>query len=195
MIKFTIIENQTKEFEQAVAQEMEKVIKHFDHELAALRTNRAHPAMVEGVKITCYGGTTELSLKELATISAPDPRLIVIQPWDKSIINDIERAILGSNLGLTPINDGELIRIQLPEMSQARRADLAKVLNEKLEETRIAIRNVRRDFHNLVRDSQRDKTISEDFSRRLDDSLKKVTDQFIKNAETLSQKKEESIRE
>lgn len=194
MTKFIIIENQTKEFEKATAEEMEKAVKHFERELAAIRTNRAHPSMIEGTKVVCYGGTTELSLKELATISAPDARLIVIQPWDKSTIGDIERAILQSNLGVTPFNDGDLVRIQLPEMSQSRRQEMAKVLNEKLEDARIAVRNSRRDFHNLIRDAQKQKTISEDFVHRLEDSLKKVTDQFIKKVEDMAHKKEESIR-
>ena len=194
MTPITIVENQTKEFEKEFSHEMEKAIKHFEQELVAIRTNRAHTSIVEDVRVSCYGGTSELALKEVASLSAPDARLIVIQPWDKSIISDIERAILQSNLGITPVNDGELIRIQLPEMSTSRREELVKTLNKKLEDCRVACRNIRRDFHNLVRDAQKKKTISQDFHNRLEDSLQKITDQFIAKAEAMSQKKEQAIR-
>ena len=194
MINFTIIENQIKEFEKALADEMDKAIKHFEHELVAIRTGRAHTSIVEDIKVTCYGGASELSLKEVSSISAPDACMIIIQPWDKSIINDIERAILQSNIGVTPVNDGDLIRIALPQMSTSRRDELVKTLHKKLEECRVSCRNVRRDFHNLVRDAQKAKKISQDFHNRLEDSLQKVTDQFIKKAETMSSKKEATIR-
>src|SRR3989337_3686293 len=136
MSNFVIVESQTKEFEKALSAEMEKSIKHFEHELVTIRTNRAHTSMVEDIKATCYGGSMELPLKELATLTAPDARLIVIQPWDKSVIADIERAIIASSLGVTPINDGDMIRIALPEMSTSRREELIKILQKKTENAR-----------------------------------------------------------
>lgn len=192
MIDYTIVESDSKGFENAMSAEMEKPIAHLERELVTIRTGRAHTSMVEDVKINCYG--SEMRLKEVAAISAPDVRLIVIQPWDKTVITDIEKGIQNSHLGVTPLNDGEIIRIQLPEISADRREELIKVLHKKLEECRVAIRNVRKEFQNLTRDSKKKKTISEDFANRLDDCLKKVTDRFIKTAEEMSKKKETEVR-
>jgi ribosome recycling factor len=189
---FKLTETNQKEFEKVMSLEMEKPIKHFERELITIRTGRAHPSLVEDLKIVCYGNTT-MRLKDIASVSTPDARLIIIQAWDPAVINDIEKAIASSELGVKPVNDGALVRIVLPEISSARRDELAKILNKKLEEGRISIRNVRKDFHNLVRDAQKAKTISEDHARRLNDVLQKITDDFIKKAETMSEKKEKEI--
>ena len=148
--------------------------------------------MVEDVKIDVYGQT--MPLKNVAAIAAPDARLITIQPWDASTIGDIERGLLASDLGMTPINDGKIIRLQLPEMSTSRREDLIKVLSKKLEDTRVTLRNIRKDFHNYIRDAKKNKTISEDFEHRLEDVLKKVTDKYIALVEQMGGKKEQEIR-
>lgn len=192
MINLKLTEQNTKEFEKAMNVEMDKPIKHFERELITIRTGRAHPSLVEDVKVTCYG-TTVMRLKDIASISTPEARMIIVQPWDPATADDIERGLRESELGISPQNDGTLIRVILPEISSARREELAKILGKKLEDARISIRNVRKDFHNLVRDSQKAKTISEDHSRRLSDLLQKITDEFIKKAEAMGEKKEKEI--
>lgn len=182
-----------KEFEKMIAPEMDKAIKHLEKELLTIRTGRSNPAMVEDLKVVCYGDSV-MALKELAAISTPDARLIVIQAWDKTVLADIEKAITASDLGLNPINTGELIRIQLPMMSVERREELVKTLHKKLEECRTAIRNVRKDFQNEVRDSEKKRVLSEDFAKTLLDVLQKETDKFIAEAEKVAAKKETDIR-
>ncbi len=194
MIDITLTEGATAPFEKATDEEMTKSLKHFEHELVGIRSGRAHPSMVEDIKVACYGGDSELPLKNLASISVPEARSILIQPWDQAVVPDIERAIMDSDVGLTPLNDGNVIRLQLPEMSIARREELIKLLGKKLEESRVSIRAVRKNFHNLIRDSQKAKDISEDFAKRLSDLLQKTTDKFIKKAEELSSKKEADLR-
>jgi len=193
MVEYNIEENNTKGFETAMEAEMNKAIRHFERELVTIRTGRAHTAMIEDIKVSCYG-QAPVPLKTVAALAAPDVRLLTIQPWDVSTIGDIEKGILASPVGLTPLNDGKVIRLQLPEMSSSRRDELVKILSKKLEECRIAIRNTRKDFHNLSRDAKKGKTISEDFYNRLEDSLKKVTDKFIGQAEQMSKQKEKDIR-
>lgn len=193
MNEYTITENDTKGFENAMTLEMSKAIKHFERELITIRTGRAHTSMIENIKVSCYG-QAPTPLKTVAALSAPDSRLLTIQPWDPSTIADIEKSILASDVGLTPINDGKIIRLQLPDMSTSRREDLVKILHKKLEECRVAVRVVRKEFHNNVRDAKKGKKISEDFSNRLDDSLKKITDKFIAQVEQMSSKKEQSIK-
>lgn len=181
-----------KEFENALKEEMDKSIKHFERELITIRTGRAHPSLVEDVKVTCYG-STPMRIREVASIATPEARLITISPWDKNILGDIEKAILQSDLGVTPINDGNIIRITLPEMSSQRREELTKILGKKLEETRVSIRNTRKDFNNLIRDALKDKQISEDHSRRLNELLQKITDEYIGKAEQMAERKKQDI--
>lgn len=191
MITFT--PNTTnKDFEAAIAPAMTQPIEHFEKELLKLRTGRAHTGMVEGLVVTCYGST--MTLKEVAAISAPESRLIVIQPWDKGNLAEIEKAITASDLGATPINNGEIIRIQLPQISSERRTELVKILHKKVEECRVAIRNVRKDFQNAVRSAEKDRTISEDFAKLLLEILQNATDKYIAQAESLAKKKEDLIR-
>lgn len=191
MIEITA-ETNSKDFEIALLPEMEKPIEHLKKELIKIRTGRANPAMLDGIRVACYG--SEMPLKELGIVSAPDARLLVIQPWDKSVIADIEKAILASDLGVNPTNDGEVVRIQLPQMSQERRVELAKVLSKKLEECRTAIRNVRKDFQNAVREAEKSHKISEDFAKRLLVVLQDHTDKHTATAENLAKKKEEEIK-
>lgn len=194
MIEVNLTEGATAPFEKATQEEMAKSIEHFKHELVSLRTGRAHPSMVEDIKVMCYGGETEMPLKSLANISTPEGRLIVIQPWDMTVVPDIERAIKESDVGVTPQNDGNIIRLVLPEMSIARREELKKVLSKKLEESRVSIRNVRKHYNNVIRDAQKAKDISEDFAKRLSDVLQKTTDKFVKQAEEMSSKKEVDLQ-
>lgn len=193
MIITITAETTNKDFEKMLAPEMDKPIKHLEKELLAIRTGRANAAMVEETKVSCYGDSV-MKLKELAAISVPDARLIVIQAWDKSTLADIEKALINSDLGVSPVNTGELIRIQLPMMSAERREELVKILNKKLEECRTSIRNVRKDFQNLVRDAEKKRTLSEDFAKLLLDILQKETDKFIAEAEKIASKKEVDIK-
>lgn len=187
-LTFTFAEGaSTKPFETFVESEMDKNLKHFERELIKIRTGRAHTNMIEDIKVSCYGSM--MPLKELAAISAPDAQLLSVQPWDKSIMPDIEKALAASDLGITPQNKGEVIHIQLPKMSTARREELAKILSQRLEECKIALRNVRKEVHNLLRDTEKSKKISEDYSKRLQDLLQKITDKFSETAEKIAQKK------
>ncbi|MFI5333349.1 MAG: ribosome recycling factor [Candidatus Babeliales bacterium] len=192
MINITLVENDPKPFKTGMETEMNKAIKHFEGELIKIRTGRAHASLVDDIAVACYGGSP-MPLKQIASITAPEPRLLVVQPWDANVMQDIEKAILASDVGLTPINDGKIIRLTLPEMSTNRRDELVKILHKKLEECRIAVRNVRRDFNNLLRDGKKDKVISENFFSRLSDILQEVTDKFIAQAEQLAAKKEKEI--
>ncbi|HEV2916878.1 MAG TPA: ribosome recycling factor [Candidatus Babeliales bacterium] len=191
-ITLTLVENDIKGFQQPMEVEMTKAIKHLENELVKIRTGRAHTSLVEDLPVAAYG-QMPVPLKNLAVLAAPDVRLITIQPWDKNLIGDIERAIKASDVGLTPINDGDMIRLRLPEMSSTRRDELVKILGKKVEECRVAIRNIRKDFNNFIRDAKKDKVISENFFNRLSDVLQKVTDTFIEKAEQLATKKEKEI--
>lgn len=194
MEPFVFEEGNIKSFEDILTRNMDKPIKHFEHELTAIRTGRASTAIVEDISVTVESYNQIMPLRELATLSTPDSRLITIQPWDKSVIGDIEKSILASNIGLTPQNDGTLIRLQLPQMSSDRREELIKVLHKKGEETRIGVRTVRKEFHNQIRDTERKHGISEDFAKRLNDVLQKITDKYIKCADDMQNKKESELK-
>jgi ribosome recycling factor len=193
MIDLKLTDSNIKEFEKVLSGEMDKAVKHFERELTSIRTGRAHSALVEGIKFTAYGNTA-MSIKDAASITIPEARLIVIQPWDQGTLNDIEKALSATDTGLTPVIDGNIIRIRLPEMSTSRRDELVKILGKKTEDSRIAVRNVRKDFQSLIRDSEKSKAISEDHSRRLADTLQKLTDKFIVTIDQMAQKKENEIK-
>lgn len=193
MIKLTLVENDIKPVKTAMEAELTKAIKHLESELIKIRTGRAHTSLVEDLLVVCYGGTTTSPLNQLASLAAPDPLLITIQPWDLGTINEIEKAILNSSLGLNPINDGKIIKLPLPRMSSARRDDLIKILGKKLEECKISIRNVRREFNDLIKDGKKNKAVSENFYNRLCDVTQEVTDKFIEQATTLAGKKEQEL--
>ena len=185
-------EGNPNEFNSAIKTEMESVIKHFERELAAIRTGRASTSLVEDIKVEVYGQF--MPMKEVATISAPDARLITIQPWDKSNISEIEKAIQTSDIGINPANDGNIIRLQLPMMSSDRREEMVKQLGKKTEENRIRVRNIRKEFHNLVRDSEKKRDVSEDFSKKLNEALQKVTDSFIAQINEMQKRKEADLK-
>ncbi len=192
MADLKIIENDVKSFQTPMENEMTKVIKFFEGELLKIRTGRAHTSLVEDVKVQGYTGP--MSLKQVAVIAAPESRLITIQPWDDSLIPAIEKALTDSDLGVTPINDGKIIRINLPEMSTSRRDELVKVLHKKVNEGKERLRDVRKDFNNALRDHKKDKKISENFFSRLEDVLQKTTDKFTAQLDQLAQKKEKDIK-
>lgn len=194
MIKLTLVENDTKTFQKAMEDEMGKSIKHLEGELLKIRTGRAHTSLIENLPVSVYGGAP-MPLRQVASCAAPESRLLTVQPWDISVIGDIEKAISASDLGLKPENDGTLIRLVLPDMSSGRREELVKVLAKKVEECKIAMRNVRKEFNNLIRDSKKDKDISENFFNRLEDLLQDVTDRYCKMADDKGDKKAKEIRE
>ncbi len=193
MKDIVFVENDSKQFEQAMHDEMQKAITHFEGELIKIRTGRAHTSLVEDVMVDCYDGSPT-PLKNIAALSAPDARLIVIQPWDPSIIPAIEKALMSSEIGITPTVDGKIIRLVLPEMSSSRRDELAKVLGKKLEEAKVSIRHIRKEFNNLIRDAKKDKKISENFFNRLGDLLQNITDKWITKSEEMAKKKETELK-
>ena len=192
MIEINLIENDINSFKKPMEAEMTNPLKHFERELVKIRTGRAHTSMVEDIPVSVYG-QDPMPLKALGSITAADPRLITIQPWDPSAISEIEKSIELSGIGITPANDGKIIRLRLPEMSAQRRDELIKVLHKKVEEGRISIRNIRKDFHNVIRDGKKDKKISENFFNRLSDVLQEVTDSFISKIEGMAKKKEDDL--
>ncbi|MBN2909357.1 ribosome recycling factor [Polycladomyces sp. WAk] len=174
-------------------EKMEKAIQVLKKDLAALRAGRATPALLDKVVVEYYG--SEMPVNQLANISTPDPRTLVIQPWDKSALAEIERAILKSDLGLTPSNDGNVIRINLPALTQERRAELVKVVKKTGEEGKVAIRNIRRDANDEIKKLEKNGDISEDESRRGQDEIQKLTDKFIQEADKIVAAKEKEIME
>jgi ribosome recycling factor len=193
-VNIILEEGNSTSFENALKGQMDQAIDHFRKELVGIRSGRAHTSMVEDVVVSCYNGESELRLREIAALSAPDANMIVIEPWDKTLIAEIEKGILHSGLGFNPINDGNLIRIQLPAMSTERRDELVKVLHKKTEEARIGVRYIRKEFHNIVRDKERAKKISEDFTKRIMEKLQKATDLNIGKLDEIMKKKEQDIK-
>ena len=181
-----------KDLYKKVTEAMFVCIEHFQKEILKVRTSRANSSMIENVMVESYGNS--MPLKDLALISAPEARLLIVQPWDSSTSNAIDKAIVQSGLGLNPVVDGNIIRIQLPQMAADKREQLVKLLHKTLEECRVAIRNVRKDIQNEIRDAERAKIVSEDISKRLLDQLQKATDDSINKVEDISKKKEEDIK-
>lgn len=191
-LELILEENNIKSFQEPMEAEMHKALKHFEKELIKIRTGRAHTSLVEDLLVSAYGQSAT-PLKGLAAITAPEARLITIQPWDTGLISSIEKTLNESDLGLKPLNDGKVIRLQLPQMTTTRRDELIKLLGKKLEECKVGIRNIRKDFNNCIRDAKQNKTISENFYNRLSDVLQNVTEKFCTHAEQLSEKKKIEI--
>ncbi len=172
---------------------MRGAVKTFEEDLAAIRTGRASPALVERLDVDYYG--TRTPLQQIANISAPEPRLVTIKPFDPSTMKDIERAIQVSDLGLTPSNDGKIIRLSIPPLTEERRHELVKLVRSRAEEARVAVRNVRRDVQNELRDLEKEKEISEDELYRSEERLQKLTDEHIEAINAVSEKKEAEVLE
>ena len=162
-------------------------------DLAGIRTGRAHPGLVEKLPVEYYG--TPTPLMQLASISVPEPRSLMIKPFDPTTLKVIEKAIQSSELGLNPNNDGKVIHLNLPPLTEERRRDLVKHVHHRLEESRVAVRNIRRDAHNDMRDFEKEKLISEDELKRGEDELQKLTDRFIEEIGDTGKKKETDIME
>jgi ribosome recycling factor len=184
MVKETLLEAENK---------MKSAEKTLEESFASLRTGRASPMLVEKLMVDYYDVPTPLM--QLATISAPEPRLLAIKPFDPTSIKTIEKGILASDLGLTPSNDGKIIRLSIPALTEDRRKDLAKIVHHRAEEARIAIRNVRRDSHNDLREFEKEKVISEDDLKRGEEDLQKLTDRMVEKVEAAVERKTREIME
>ncbi len=177
----------------ATEERMKGAVRTLEETLGTIRTGRASPTLVEKLMVNYYD--TPTPLMQLATISAPEPRLLTIKPFDAAAIKNIEKAILASDLGLNPSNDGKLIRLAIPTLTEERRKELIKVVHHRLEDSRVAVRNVRRDAHNDLREFEKEGLISEDDLKRGETELQKVTDKHIEQIEALGKKKEEEIKQ
>ncbi len=176
-----------------VENRMKKSIDHLTGDFAGLRAGRANPAMVDKIMVSYYGEMTPLN--QLANINVAEARLLVIQPWDKNCIPDVEKAIMKSDLGITPNNDGNVIRLAIPQLTEERRKDLVKVVRKRAEECKVAIRNIRREGNDMVKASEKEKLISEDESKKGVDDIQKLTDRYIKDVDIILQNKEKDIME
>ncbi len=172
---------------------MKKSVDKCEKELIGIRTGRASTALLEEIKVSYYGVATPL--KQLATLTVPEPRMVLIQPWDKSVIKDIEKAISSSDLGLNPTNDGNVIRVSFPPLTEERRRQLVKLVRKIAEEYKIAIRNIRREGNEEVKEMEKEKMISEDEAKRALKEIQKITDEFIKLIDELVERKEKEIME
>lgn len=184
MVKDTIKEAETR---------MKSALQVLEDDLAGIRTGRASPALIEKLPVEYYGALTPLM--QLATISVPEPRVLLIRPFDGSTLKTIERSILASELGLTPNNDGKVIRLTLPVLTEERRRELDKVVHHRLEESRIAVRNVRRDLIKDLRDFEKEKMISEDDLKHAEDELQKLTDKMVLQIDAIGERKHKEIME
>lgn len=180
-----------KEIIKEAESNMKKTIEVVKKEFASMRAGRATPALLDKIMVNYYGTPTPVN--QLANITVPEARLLVIQPWDKSSMSEIERAIMKSDLGITPASDGTVIRLAIPQLTQERRADLMKVIKKKAEEGRVAIRNVRRDTNDHLKSAQKDGDISEDDLKRHQDEVQKLTDRMIKDIDNILSTKEQEI--
>ena len=178
---------------QETREGMNKSIDSLKNEFKKVRTGRASLSILDGIRVEYYGTMTPLN--QMASLSIPESRLITIQPWDVSVIKDIEKAILKSDLGLTPSNDGKLIRISIPPLTEERRKELVKVIYKKSEEYRVAVRNIRRDSNELLKGLKKDGEISEDDAFRAQDQVQKITDKHIKLIDDVCKEKEKEILE
>jgi len=178
---------------QETTDSMGKSVEALNRELKRVRTGRASLSILDGIKVDYYGTLTPLN--QMATLAVPESRLITIQPWDVSVIKDIEKAILKSDLGLTPANDGKIIRISIPPLTEERRKELVKVVHKMCEDYKVSIRNIRRDSNELLKSLKKDGDLSEDDAFKSQDEVQKITDEHIKLIDECCQEKEKEILE
>jgi ribosome recycling factor len=180
-----------KELYGQLKSRMEKAVEDFRKEMAATRTGRASVHMLDGITVEAYG--SQMPLNQLSNVSAPEPQLITVQPWDVSVIGAIEKAIRTAGLGLNPMNDGKLVRVPVPALTEERRKDMVKHLHKILEDHRTAVRNIRRDGNDAIKKTLKDKKITEDEERGALDQIQKLTDDEIKKMEEMSKAKEKEV--
>lgn len=174
-------------------QKMEKTAESLTQDFKKMRTGRASTSILDGVKVECYG--TQMRLNQIASLSIPESRLLTIQPWDQSITGSIEKSILKSGLGLTPMNDGKLIRISIPPLTEERRKELAKMVKKMAEESKVIIRNHRREANEMLKELKKEGEISEDEMYKYQDNVQKITDEFIDRIDEIRKEKESEILE
>lgn len=174
-------------------QKMKKAIEVLVKEFAVIRSGRASPAILEKVKVNAYG--SEMPLDQLATINAPEPRMLLVKPFDKSVLPAIEKAILKADLGLNPVNSGEALRINFPPLNQERREELIKICKKESENTKVTVRNIRHKAKEEIEKMEKDKKISQDDKKRFLDKLQKLTDKYVEEVDKVLEKKEKEIRE
>ncbi|MFA7677149.1 MAG: ribosome recycling factor [Candidatus Omnitrophota bacterium] len=172
---------------------MRKAIEATKRELAELRSGRANPKMVEGIRVNYYG--TPTLLKEIATIGVPEARMVVISPYDPSAVKEIEKSILQSELGITPMTDGKIIRLIVPPLSEERREELVKIVKKVVEEGKVSVRTVRRDGKEKIKLLEKNKKVSEDDRFKLEEELQKITDNYIKDIDKIYEEKEKELKE
>ena len=175
------------------SKKMDKAVNAYERELTRVRTGRATPALLDGIMVDYYG--SQMPINQVASISVPESRQLVIQAWDQNVLPEIEKAILKSELGLTPNNDGKVVRVSIPPLTEERRKDLVKLVNKMAEEARVAVRSVRRDHMERLKKMKKDKEISEDEMYRLQDELQKITDDHIETIDKIRADKEKEIME
>ncbi len=178
---------------QSARQKMEKAVEAMRREFAGVRTGKATPALLDLVRVEAYG--SHMPLNQVAAISAPEPRLLVVQPWDRSMIGPIERAIRESDLGLNPSNDGKVVRIPIPPLTEERRREYVRLLHKMAEEGRIAVRQARKEANDEIKHRQKDEPLSEDEARREQDEVQKLTNQYIEKIDELLKHKEAEVME
>src|SRR3989344_3893704 len=172
---------------------MQKALNVLAEDLSTVRTGRAMPSLVENIVVSVYAGAQRLKIKELATISASDPQTLVLTPFDPSILDEIQKGIMEANIGLTPSSDGNVIRISIPPLSEERRKDLIKLMKQKLENGKVAIRQIRQDARNIVRKQHNNKEISEEQMYGIDQEIQKITDQIMLPVDEMGRKKEAEL--
>ena len=172
---------------------MEGVLEHLKRDLSGLRTGRASLALLDGIRVDYYG--TPTPLKQVATLSIPESRLITIQPWEPPLIKEIEKALQASDLGLTPSNDGKVIKVPLPPLTEERRKELIKICKKHGEDTKVQIRGIRREGNEEIKKQLKESLLSEDELRKAEQEIQKLTDQFVKHIDQILQKKEEEVME
>jgi ribosome recycling factor len=182
-----------QEIKQAAQQRMSKTIESLKADLAKLRTGRAHPSLLEHIQVSYYGNDSPLS--QVATVSVQDARTLAITPWEKSMVEPIEKAILNSDLGLNPTTAGQTIRVPLPPLTEERRKEMTKLVRAEGENAKVAIRNIRRDANADVKDLLKEKSITEDEERRAQDDIQKITDKFIAQVDDALSAKEKELME
>jgi ribosome recycling factor len=174
-------------------EKMSKSLEHYKNELKGIRTGRASVAMFEGIKVDYYGAPTPIN--QVGTLSAPEPRLITIQPWEPSLIPAIEKAIMSSNLGFNPSNDGVMIRVPIPQLTEERRKEIVKLIKKMAEDAKVVIRNIRRDANENIKQLEKDKEISEDDAKKGTAKVQELTDDFIKKVDEVTALKEKDVME
>jgi len=180
-----------EEVYQEVESKMRSALDSLKKEYAGVRTGRASTALLDGVLVDYFGAKTPL--KQIASLLAPESRLLVVQPWDKSVLGEVEKAIQRANLGLNPVSDGKVIRIPIPPLTEERRKELVKVVKKSAEERRVSIRNTRREGNELIKDLEKEKQITEDEERRAQEHLQKMTDRFIRELDQIVTQKEKEV--